>query len=353
MSIRLVRTGIVVAVIAMAFNVHAATLSKKEHLGKNMYKDKSFSYNGTQSCETCHHRSAGYADPTNTRDPYVTVVSTGADGISLGGRNAPTSAYAGYSPILYQDEETLEYYGGMFWDGRATGEILGDPLAEQAQGPPLNPVEMNMKNAAAVVNVVKNSTYASLFLEVYGQDAFRNVTTAYNHIGDAIAAYERSIEVQQFNSRYDSGNLTNAEIKGLELFETHCVSCHTISYTPGGAAAVKIFTSYGYANIGIPVNPLVPLEEADYGLYYTIPDDVSTKGKFKIPTLRNIGVTAPYGHNGYFPTLQSIVEFKNDRSVVIDPPEVDNNISPLIGNMGMNSDEINDLVQFLMALTDQ
>ena len=77
---------------------------------------------------------SGFADPTNSRDPYHTVVSLGDDGVSLGGRNAPTAAYAGFSPILHQRIEG-EYIGGMFWDGRATGWTLVDPLAEQAQGP--------------------------------------------------------------------------------------------------------------------------------------------------------------------------------------------------------------------------
>lgn len=345
------------AVMFCGASALAVPLTQKEQLGKIMYQDKDFSFNGTQSCQSCHHHSAGYVDPANTRDPYVTVVSTGADGESLGGRNAPSSAYAGYSPTLYWDEEKGEYAGGMFWDGRATGDELGDPLAEQAQGPPTNPVEMGMENPEAVVQAVRDSSYANLFLSVYGQDSLNIVTDAYNYIGDAIAAYERSAEVQRFSSRYDHGRLTEEESHGLELFIDHCNSCHTISFTPrDGGEAVDIFTSYSYANIGIPANEDVPLEEPDVGLGYTIGSEIDTSqdGKFKIPTLRNIGVTAPYGHNGYFPTLRSILEFKNNRPDMITvPPEIEENISLLIGDMGMSSGDMDDLEQFLMALTDK
>ena len=116
-----------------------------EQLGKIFYQDKGFSRNETQSCQTCHHHITGYADPTNMRDPEYTVVSLGDDGVSLGGRNAPSSAYCGFSPSLRLQADGT-YVGGLFWDGLANGadEDLQDPLAKQAQGPPLNPVEMNM-----------------------------------------------------------------------------------------------------------------------------------------------------------------------------------------------------------------
>lgn len=112
--------------------------------------DKDLSWESTQSCATCHHKSAGFADPTNAADPYHTMVSLGDDGVSKGGRNAPTSAYCNFSPVLNKNDAD-QWIGGMFWDGRATGDTLGDPLAEQAQGPPLNEVEMNMPSVEAVV----------------------------------------------------------------------------------------------------------------------------------------------------------------------------------------------------------
>lgn len=341
--------GGVIVSVALSCSVALAALSHKEQLGKIMYQDKDFSYNSTQSCQSCHHRTAGFADPKNARDPYYTVVSTGADGVSLGGRNAPSSAYAGFSPPLFQDALSSEWFGGMFWDGRADGSRLNDPLAEQAQGPPLNPVEMNMLSAEDVVQVVRDSSYSILFLTVFGPDSLNDAADAYDKIGEAIAAYERSNELQKFSSRFDAGALTSAEQNGLRLFHQNCATCHSMdtAYAPK-----PLFTNYAYANIGIPANPLVPLVEADKGLGYTI-DDPFQNGKFKIPTLRNVALTAPYGHNGYFATLDAIVKFKNNRPDYQElPPETLENISEQVGAMGMTDAEVNDVVQFLMTLTD-
>ena len=331
--------------------VSAAKLSHIEQLGKIMYQDKDFSYNSTQSCQTCHHHVSGFADPTNSRDPSYTVVSLGADGVSLGGRNAPTAAYAGYSPTLQQDT-TGEYVGGMFWDGRATGSTLGDPLAEQAQGPPLNPVEMNMPDEEAVVQVVRDSSYTHLFYTVFGPDSLDDVDSAFDNIARAIAAYERSSEVQKFSSRFDQGRLTSQERRGMNLFQTNCANCHSTDDVTGKG---PLFTKYTYANIGIPVNPLLAENPTDLGLGGFL-GDASQNGKFKVPTLRNVALTAPYGHNGYFPTLKEMVDFKNTRDVSSDweAPEVTENLytADNMGNLGLIDQEVNDIVAFLMTLTD-
>jgi cytochrome c peroxidase len=330
--------------------VSAARLTQTEQLGKVMYKDKDFSLNKTQSCQTCHHHISGFADPTNSRDPYYTVVSLGDDGVSVGGRNAPTAAYAGYSPVLQQDA-TGAYLGGMFWDGRATGWTLGDPLAEQAQGPPLNPVEMNMPSKEAVVQAVRDSNYTHLFYMVFGEGSLDDVDAAYDNIGRAIAAYERSGEVQQFNSRYDQGKLSEREKNGMALFENNCSKCHSMGDVTGKG---PLFTKYSYENIGVPVNPLLANNDVDLGLGGFL-GDPAQNGKFKVPTLRNVALTAPYSHNGYFPTLKDIVNFKNTRDV--DDwamPEVSENLNTAdnMGNLGLTDAEVDDIVAFLMTLTD-
>ena len=344
-----------------ASSVLAVSLSVQEMMGRHLYMDKDLSWNSTQSCATCHHRSAGFADPTNSRDPENTMVSLGDDGTSLGGRNAPTAAYCGFSPILAQNDDD-EWIGGMFWDGRKTGEVLYDPLAEQAQGPPLNPVEMNMPDEASVVARVAESRYAHLFIENYGEYFFDDPLSAYDEIARLIAAYERSAELNPFNSRYDRGELTAAELQGLDAFQkVKCDACHSL--TPPidklGLAPVPapgpIFTTYGYANIGVPINEkLIGVD----GSHYDPPDlglggfldDESQNGKFKIPTLRNIAETAPYSHNGYFATLEEMVRFHVDRGDLI--PEVEANVvDPVI--VGVLSDaKIADVVSFLGALTD-
>ncbi len=347
---------------ACAGPLFAAGLSQMEQLGKIMYQDKDFSYNRTQSCQTCHHHVAGFADPTNMRDPASTVVSLGADGVSKGGRNAPSSAYAGFSPEL-QKNDAGEYVGGMFWDGRATGlsENLADPLAEQAQGPPLNPVEMNMPRLEAVVDVVRASSYARLFRKVFGGTSLDDYAVAWDNIAKAIAAYERSPEVQAFSSRFDSDQLNSQERRGKDLFVAKCSQCHSMDKVAG--AKGPLFTNYTYANIGLPENTEDNVPGDDFGLGGFLAtaeapatfqaDADSQRGKFKVPTLRNIALTAPYGHNGYFATLREMVVFKNTRDTGEWPaPDVKDNMTSEIGNLGLSDQNVDDLVAFLMALTD-
>ncbi|MGV1100059.1 cytochrome-c peroxidase [Thiovibrio sp. JS02] len=322
-------------------------------LGHMMYVDTDFSYNGTQSCKSCHHPRTGFADPANSQDPYHSVVSTGADGVSKGGRNAPSAAYAGFSPALHQDPATGAYVGGMFWDGRATGNSpnLADPLAEQAQGPPLNPLEMNMPSAEAVVQAVRDSSYADRFLQVFGPGSLDEVGAAYDNIARAIAAFERSPGVQRFSSRYDAGELTGQEARGLALFEANCSKCHASG--PDFGAPAALFTNYRYENIGVPANPLLEGNPTDYGLGGFLADPAEN-GKFKVPTLRNVALTAPYGHNGYFPTLRDVVSFHNSRDIGSWPASevVENLNTSEVGNMGLTDEEVDDLVAFLAALTD-
>jgi len=342
----------------------AAGLTQEQQLGKIMYQDKDFSYNKTQSCQTCHHHISGFADPTNMRDPENTVVSLGDDQVSKGGRNAPSSAYAGFSPPLHKDEKG--YVGGMFWDGRATGlsETLGDPLAEQAQGPPLNPVEMNMADYEAVVNEVRSATYATLFRKVYGPDSLADAARAYDDIARAIADYERSREVQSFSSRFDSSALNVQEQKGKVIFGVHCAGCHSMD--PGNSSPKALFTTYRYYNIGLPANIEDGVLDKDYGLGGFLASGNAPlayaegaqeeMGKFKVPTLRNVALTPPYGHNGIFATLEEMVRFKNNRQETwnTNGPDVPENIYNLegFGQMGLQDEDINALVAFLKALTD-
>jgi cytochrome c peroxidase len=332
---------------AAAFAGPPVNLSRIELLGRHLYKDKNLSYNGTQSCQVCHHPFAGFADRRNAINPETSVVSIGADGVSKGGRNAPTAAYAGYSPMLglYDDE----WVGGLFWDGRADGTVLGDPLAEQAEGPPLNPIEMAMPDKESVVAVIETSTYSSLFLSVFGPNAFDNVNAAYDNFARAVAAYERSREVTAFSSKFDvaKSQFTAAENRGMALFKTNCASCHSVQ--AGFGAPSALFTNYGYKNIGVPANPLVPLPGPDLGLGVTV-DDSGQDGKFKVPTLRNIALSAPYTHNGSFATLTEMVSFINDRSG--NTPELNRNLDQTVGHLNLSGNDVNDLVAFLMTLTD-
>lgn len=337
--------------IAAAATVAAAPPAVEtdlQKLGMHLYNDKNFSLFQNQSCRTCHHHFAGFADLKNHMDPYNSVVSIGSDGVSKGGRNAPTSAYAGFSPPLEFIDG--EYVGGLFWDGRADGKVLGDSLAEQALGPPLNQVEMALPDDDAVIAVIRDSSYVNLWYKVFGPKSLDDVAEAYDNFGRAVAAYERSADVTKFTSKYDvdQGGFTESEDRGMVLFEANCARCH--STTAEFGAPAPLFTNYRYANIGVPANPLVVLDSPDLGLGVTV-GDPDQNGKFKVPTLRNIAMSAPYSHNGSFPTLESMVSFLNDSSKF--KPEVESNIDPVVGKLGLSVGQVNDIVAFLRTLTDE
>ncbi len=371
----------------------AGTQLDLEKLGHFLYKDKNLSSNKNQSCETCHHPSAGFADPDNRKYPTHFPVSEGSVPGLFGGRNAPSSAYAGFSPVFFQDPVTGECNGGMFWDGRATGATLDDPLAEQALGPFENPVEMNMTRDL-VVATVQASNYVHLFYKVFPDTNFTDINGTYNNIGFAIAAFERSSPVTRFNSVFDQfwlacqaagiavnlidsttdlaslpqGILTTAQMQGLALFNDptkgNCAACHltTSEFVDAqGNLYPPIFTDFSYDNLGIPTNQrvydLAGGSPPDPGLggRPDITDAHLQKGKFKVPTLRNVAKSAPYGHNGYFTTLNEIVNFYNTRDVAVWPaPDVSENMNTVeIGALDLNPDEELQIVAFLHALTDK
>ena len=124
------------AVLLVAAAASAQTLTPQEQLGKFLFFDTNLSDPAGQSCAVCHGPSVGFTGPDQAINAAGAVYE-GAVAGRFGNRKPPAAAYAGDSPILHWDG--TKWVGGMFWDGRATGWTLGDPLAEQALGPFLNP----------------------------------------------------------------------------------------------------------------------------------------------------------------------------------------------------------------------
>jgi cytochrome c peroxidase len=341
---------------------HAATLTPNEQLGKSIFFDLNLSINQNQSCAACHAPEVGWTGPISSVNEHGSVYEGSIPG-RFGDRKPPSSAYATLSPILHMDKKGL-WIGGNFWDGRATGEKLGNPAADQAQGPFLNPAEQALPDAACVVwrvcTPVVPADYSVSFEDVWGSGACditwpADTTTvcateggmvalsasdrskaymAYDNIALSIAAYEASPEVNAFSSRYDysfkgMAKLTKEQQKGYALFRGKgmCHRCHTSN----GQNA--LFTDFSYDNLGVPKNPENPVYMnnpifVDKGLGgflknagYSEQVYAQEMGKVKVPTLRNVDrrpdstFVKAFSHNGYFKSLKGIVHFYNTRDV--------------------------------------
>lgn len=363
--------GLLVALILLSAGNALAMEPVKVILGKLLYFDEYLSLNHNQACASCH-LPPGFVDPRNVADPWNNVVSLGSDETLNGGRNAPPSSYAAFSPIFYFDEVEGLYIGGQFWDGRAP------TLADQAKGPFLNLVEMAMPSKAAVLEALvdrgnpNSFQYRLLFRivyrvnlgGVYNWDAAK-VDQVYDQMADAIQAFEQSIFFNRFNSKFDQvmagrASFTPEEQRGFDLFngKAQCFLCHPSEATVVGRKTVPaLFTDFTYDNLGIPKseNFLIIDNPVDLGLG-AIVGDPAENGKFKVSTLRNIALTPPYGHNGYFATLEEIVHFYNTRDVPgagWDPPEVADTVNQdELGDLGLTAQEESDLVAFLETLSD-
>ncbi len=332
-------------------------------LGRQLFFDTNLSSPAGLSCASCHDPAAGFADP----DDHLPT-SEGIIGGRFGSRNSPTASYAAFVPPLFFDRGRRGFTGGLFLDGRV------DSLAEQAKRPFLGALEMNNPDAATVIESVRNAFYAQDFLDVFGTDALDTTDAAYDHLANAIAAFERSDEVSPFNSKHDAVQAgeetrTPAEQRGARLFfgRAQCVVCHR-SNNGRGRNEREVFSDFSYANIGVPANPGNPFytvgpafnpagfDFIDNGLGAVV-DIPRENGKFRVPTLRNVQETAPYMHNGVFQTLEEVVHFYNVRDVeaTFAPPEVAENVTRRggVGDLGLTAEEEADLISFLLTLSDR
>jgi cytochrome c peroxidase len=386
----------------------AQELTPKETLGKRLFFDANLSTPAGQSCATCHGPTVGWSGPDSDVN-NTTVVYPGAIETRFGNLKPPTAAYAGYSPPLHIDEEGT-FVGGMFWNGRAAGWDLGDTIAEQAMGPFLNPLEMNMPDKRSVIVKVQESDYADLFEEVWGADSLdaeNDIDGTYERIARSIAAFERSFEVNKFSSKFDDFwrktqeagldvtiidetnveqfagmGLDDDELQGLVLFNTTglCAECHIMTSEDGETP--PLFTDFTYDNLGVPRNPDNPFylqdkefnpdgeDYVDVGLggflegtekYAEYAKD--NMGKQKVPTLRNVdlrpyeGFVKAFTHNGFFKTLKEVVNFYNTRDAEGSdwpPPEVAENLNvDEMGDLGLTDEEEDLIVLFMKTLSDR
>lgn len=277
---------------------------EKVELGHLLFFDPILSEENDMSCATCHHPDLGFSDGRNTAmGAHETVLE----------RNTPTLWNVGYAQNL-------------FWDGRLQS------LEAQAEMPLTHPDEMGVADTAALVAELDASEeYKALF-----EAAFDDGVT-FDNVERALAAFQRSIITNDSPfDRYAAGDfdaLTPAQRRGLALFRsgaTRCFECHT----------APTFANDTFRVIGV---------DSDDPGRAGVSDD-GEEGAFKIPTLRNIALTAPYMHNGSMETLAEVLDFYADGGGNAHGAE---NVDIFVQGFEMNEQEKADLLAFLMALTDE
>jgi cytochrome c peroxidase len=291
----------VARVVAALDRIEADTLSQVEHisldrqaqvrtLGKLLLFDKHLSVYQNEACSFCHTPETGFTGPIQSLN-LTTVSYPGSVRNRFSNRKPQSYMYAPFAPVLHYNALQGDFVGGNFWDMRASGYRLQNPSAEQAQGPPTNPVEMGLPDSACVAYRLSRAPYRKLFETVWGEDSFTiqwppdvervcatpgppsandqypvhlsvadraRADRVYDGFGLAISAYEFSPEVSPFTSKYDAvqtgrEHFTLQEKLGYDLFrgKARCNECHR----DGGPGEEPLFTDFTASNLGIPRNP--------------------------------------------------------------------------------------------------
>lgn len=340
-------------------------------LGRSLFFDARLSAGRNQSCASCHDPARAFSE---SRDNGVgRAGSLGDDGRSLGDRNAPALTYAMLIPAFGRHHDG-GYFGGLFVDGRAA------TLAAQARDPILDPAEMALPAAALVDRLAEDAGYVDAFSSLLGPAAIASPERALQSVTTAIAAFERSDEFAPFDSRYDrylrgEVELTREQELGRVLFFSeliNCNRCHLIDRRE--YQAKEVFTNYRYHNIGVPVNRQLRQRNGrdsryvDAGLARNpAANEDASRGRFRVPSLRNVAVTAPYMHNGVFRELETAILFYN-RFLLGQPDKLINpetghpwgpaevpdtvDVALLRGGQPLTAERVAFLVAFLETLTD-
>src|SRR5713226_128156 len=440
-------------------------------LGKAMNFDKNISPFKDRACGFCHMPYVGFSGPIPSVN-LTMVAYPGSFEFRAGKRTAQRCTYSPSFPVLNYNETQQAFFGGNFWDSRATGYRLGSPDQEQAQGPPVDTQEHALPDTACIAFRLQTAVYKPFFIQVWGDaiDAIKfphnteeicetpggasvfgtntmpiklspedraRANDVYDHWGESLDQYEASPDVSAFSSKYDAFlhndvTLTADEMAGLALFngKGNCNSCHIdgrgVALTPGQTdntntgSARPIFSCFGSANEGLPLNPrnafyyqttpdFFGFTANPFGFGYRDlgmgtflrsgfgaapnPNDTWTPlapgvdGQFQVSTARNVAMAplqcptteapGPYFqkeffHNGYIKSLKQLVHFYNTRDTSFAKPvtsghcpagttekvdcwpmpEVKNNLDTTTGMLGLTDTEENQIVAFLMTLTD-
>ena len=383
-----------------------------ETLGELMLYDRNISPGKNQACASCHMPYAAFSGPIPSVN-LTMVAFPGTVHLRAGKRTPQRHPYAPFFPVFQYNQVQGLFFGGNFWDSRATGYKLRIPDAEQAQGPPVDTQEMGFPDTACIAFRLSQAVYRPLFEEVWGEGSFdikfpretericatpggaavfggnttpvplsagdrTRANIVYDRWAQSIDSFEQSVHVSPFSSKFDAFlagkyTLTPDEMAGFKLFngKGNCNSCHldgrgtTLKSdqadTSAAAMMNPLFTCFGSANEGVPLNP----GNAFY--YQTKPDSYgfianpygfgyrdlglgsflrsafgsgpnpnlnwkqyapTVDGQMQVSSVRDVALAPPqcptteapgpyfqkaFFHNGYFKSLKQVVHFYNTR----------------------------------------
>ena len=317
-----------------AFNVNAFSpghefdiTDAKVQLGKRLFFDVSLSGTGTRSCASCHKPGLAFTDGlaknTDIHDPKKLLQ-----------RNVPTLLNAALQSNYFYDMRALT-------------------LEDQAADVIANKQEMGNSMDAIIKYVSANESYKSNFAKAFPGSAGKTINAG--EVANALASYVRSLV--KLNSRFDEymrGNedmLSQQELRGFNLFmgRAKCATCHFIPLFNGVAPPKYVESETDV--LGVPVSLRDSTLDPDPG-YYGIIGVNSYKYAFKTPTVRNISKTAPYMHNGVYPTLYQVMEFYNNGGAAGLKIELPNQSLPA-QKLHLSDEERLDIIAFMKSLDSQ
>lgn len=349
-------------------------------LGRTLFFDRALSASGQLACASCHQPSHAFG-PADARGPTR----------ALPLRAVPSLSYRSFTPAFDahhresdgNDAEDQGPVGGWDWDGRAAS------AHEQAEGPLLSPLEMNNRDAGAVVARLRSSASAVEFRRTFGPRSLDDERVAWNGLLWALEVFQQDpATFAPFTSKYDAALrgqvvLSPAERRGLEAFNDpargNCAACHPSGRVHGG---MPLFTDFGHVALGVPRNRTLPPNAQpafhDLGLGGPLRLDMASTpeacGRFKTPSLRNVALRPAFFHNGAFTHLDDAVRFYAlrdheparyyGRDAQGRPRQPDDLPDRCLGNLergppfgrharpSLTENEVQDIVRFLETLTD-
>lgn len=276
-------------------------------LGRHLFYDPSLSLDNSISCASCHQQAVAFADPVHRLSKGVNDVS--------GFRNAP--------PI-----QNMAFQKHFFWDGGV----------KHLDFVPVNAItselEMNETVEAVIQKLERSQRYPQRFQNAFGTPEISSQRIFYA-LSQFMALMISSNSRYDLHSRGEAVSLSQGELEGLTLFRNHCSACH----------AGELFTDGSFRNNGLDKQ-----HDKDPGREI-ITEFSGDRGKFKVPSLRNVALTSPYMHDGRFATLEEVLQhYVHD----IQPSEtLDPALRESTGGLNLSEEESHKIILFLNTLTDQ